>query len=232
MDDLPVDHDVIVVGTGMPESIVAAAIARIGQRVLHLDKEAHYGSLWASYNFTSLREWMFNRRIPLEEETDASSFDALLHAGESYVLTARNYPVISNAKEVVNVLESIPERQAPSPCPKQPEAVADVNPAVGEALVSASVESSSTDVESCPCPELISAPECPRPAADVVGADDVGNGTPAPAGSDEGGSRPTVADPAEVSGSDNSSPDATFGSVTQRGESSLGKTRTEDVPEY
>ncbi|KAM7290263.1 putative Rab proteins geranylgeranyltransferase component A [Ixodes scapularis] len=221
MDDLPVDHDVIVVGTGMPESIIAAAIARIGQRVLHLDKEAHYGSLWASYNFTSLREWMFNRRIPLEEETDASSFDALLHAGESYVLTARNYPVISNAKEIVNVPESIPDRQAPSPCPEQPEAAADVNPAVGEALVSASAESSSTDFESCPCPELISAHECPRPVADVSGADDVGNGTPVPTSSDENGSRPTVADPAEVSGSDNSSLDATFGSVTQRGESSL-----------
>ncbi|CAN7998512.1 unnamed protein product [Ixodes hexagonus] len=272
MDDLPVDHDVIVVGTGMPESIVAAAISRIGQRVLHLDKEAHYGSLWASYNFTSLREWMFNRRTPLEEDVDASSFEALLHAGESYVLTARNYSVISNAKEIVNVPEIIPERRAPSPAPEQTEAATDVSRAVGEVSVSTSTESSSTDVGSCPCPELISAPECSCPAADVADPNNAENLATAAEGSEGVGNRrklsrdvflhryhhafshilarigsytyarakmaslvlapsraainsvitAAVADAAEVSGSDNASLDATFGSVSQRDESSLG----------
>lgn len=220
MDDLPVDHDVIVVGTGMPESIVAAAVARIGQRVLHLDKEAHYGSLWASYNFTSLREWMFNHRAPLEEDTNASSFQVLLHDGESYVATPRNYSVISNAKEIVNVPEAIPKCKAPNLASEQTEMAAAVDPRVGEELTS--TESSSIDVGGCPCPEFISAPECPRPESDVADPNNGGNVTPAAAGSAEGSNRSMVPDNAEVNGSNNASLDATDGSVTTHSESSLG----------
>ncbi|RZF44258.1 hypothetical protein LSTR_LSTR012125 [Laodelphax striatellus] len=36
-DLLPTEYDVIVVGTGMAESIVAAAVSRIGKKVLHMD---------------------------------------------------------------------------------------------------------------------------------------------------------------------------------------------------
>lgn len=218
MDDLPVDHDVIVVGTGMPESIVAAAVARIGQRILHLDKEAHYGSLWASYNLTSLREWMFNQRTPLQEDTDASSFEVLLHDGESYVLTPRNYSVISNAKEIINVPEAIPECKAPNLASEQTEMAAAVDPRVGEELTW--TESSSIDAGGCPCPEFISAPECPRPASDVSDPNNSENVTPA--GSAEGSNRSMVTDSAEVSGSDNSSLGATFGSMAQPSESSSG----------
>lgn len=100
MDDLPTDHDVIVIGTGMPESIVAAAVSRIGHRVLHLDKEAHYGSLWASYNFASLREWLFAQNPPLPSEPLA---EIPLEHGESVMATAQNKSSISNAKEIINV---------------------------------------------------------------------------------------------------------------------------------
>ncbi|XP_052274628.1 rab proteins geranylgeranyltransferase component A-like isoform X4 [Dreissena polymorpha] len=55
--DLPNEFDVVVLGTGMPESIVAAAFSRIGQRVLHLDKNDHYSGDWASFNLKSLEEW-------------------------------------------------------------------------------------------------------------------------------------------------------------------------------
>lgn len=57
-DDLPTDFQVIVVGTGMVESIVAAACSRIGKDVLHLDFSDHYGGLWASYNFDGLQKFI------------------------------------------------------------------------------------------------------------------------------------------------------------------------------
>ena len=40
--------DVVVLGTGLTESIVAAAFARCGRRVLHLDSTESYGGEWRS----------------------------------------------------------------------------------------------------------------------------------------------------------------------------------------
>lgn len=57
-DDFPTDFQVIVVGTGMVESIVAAACSRIRKNVLHLDSSDHYGGLWASYNFDGLQKFI------------------------------------------------------------------------------------------------------------------------------------------------------------------------------
>ncbi|XP_004927771.1 rab proteins geranylgeranyltransferase component A 2 [Bombyx mori] len=57
-EDFPTDFQVIVVGTGMVESIVAAACSRIGKNVLHMDSSDHYGGLWASYNFEGLQKFI------------------------------------------------------------------------------------------------------------------------------------------------------------------------------
>ena len=38
MSDLPTSYDVVVVGTGLTESILAAALSRIGKTVLHIDR--------------------------------------------------------------------------------------------------------------------------------------------------------------------------------------------------
>ena len=38
-------YDVIVVGTGLTESIAAAALARTGRKVLHLDALPFYGEV-------------------------------------------------------------------------------------------------------------------------------------------------------------------------------------------
>ncbi|KAK9810589.1 hypothetical protein WJX73_002878 [Symbiochloris irregularis] len=57
MDTLPDAFDIIVLGTGLPESIVAGAAAKAGKRVLHLDKEEHYGSQWASLPLEEFKAW-------------------------------------------------------------------------------------------------------------------------------------------------------------------------------
>ena len=48
----------IVIGTGLEESIVAAAVARNGHSVLHIDTKDYYGEDWASFNFRALQEWI------------------------------------------------------------------------------------------------------------------------------------------------------------------------------
>ena len=38
MSDLPKDYDVIISGTGLTETILSAALARIGKSVFHIDR--------------------------------------------------------------------------------------------------------------------------------------------------------------------------------------------------
>uniref|UniRef100_A0A1L8DLH9 Rab proteins geranylgeranyltransferase component A n=1 Tax=Nyssomyia neivai TaxID=330878 RepID=A0A1L8DLH9_9DIPT len=55
-EDLPKEFDLTVIGTGLTESIVAAAASRIGKTVLHLDVNEYYGSYWASFNLRTLQQ--------------------------------------------------------------------------------------------------------------------------------------------------------------------------------
>lgn len=50
----PSNFDVIVLGTGLPESILAASIASCGKTVLHLDAYDSYLSPWASLSFSQI----------------------------------------------------------------------------------------------------------------------------------------------------------------------------------
>ncbi|NXO88994.1 RAE1 geranylgeranyltransferase, partial [Certhia brachydactyla] len=67
-DNLPTEFDVVVVGTGLPESIIAAACARSGQRVLHVDSRNYYGGNWASFSFSGLLSWIKEN----QQKTDVS----------------------------------------------------------------------------------------------------------------------------------------------------------------
>ncbi|XP_076274633.1 rab escort protein [Rhynchophorus ferrugineus] len=53
---LPTEFDIIIIGTGLVESIISAAASRIGKRVLHVDTNDYYGGTWASFNLKSLQE--------------------------------------------------------------------------------------------------------------------------------------------------------------------------------
>ena len=49
MDALPSPVDALVVGTGLVESMIAAALARCGDSVLHVDRNEFYGSDGAGF---------------------------------------------------------------------------------------------------------------------------------------------------------------------------------------
>ncbi|KAK9462354.1 GDP dissociation inhibitor-domain-containing protein [Lipomyces oligophaga] len=53
----PETCDVLVYGTGLVESIVAAALAWSGSNVVHIDHNPYYGGLWASLNLEELKTW-------------------------------------------------------------------------------------------------------------------------------------------------------------------------------
>uniref|UniRef100_A0A8C9MHC3 Rab proteins geranylgeranyltransferase component A n=1 Tax=Serinus canaria TaxID=9135 RepID=A0A8C9MHC3_SERCA len=54
--------------SGLPESIIAAACARSGQRVLHVDSRNYYGGNWASFSFSGLLSWIKEN----QQKTDLS----------------------------------------------------------------------------------------------------------------------------------------------------------------
>lgn len=53
MEDLPSEFDLVVIGTGLSESIIAAAASRVGKTVLHVDENEYYCGYWASFNLES-----------------------------------------------------------------------------------------------------------------------------------------------------------------------------------
>ncbi|XP_046488159.1 rab escort protein isoform X2 [Neodiprion pinetum] len=95
-DDLPTEYDVVVVGTGMTESIVAAAASRIGKRVLHLDSNEYYGGLWATFNFDGLQKWIEDLKSPKQNVADATS---LLQADEKFLKASNQYSTVENIIE-------------------------------------------------------------------------------------------------------------------------------------
>ncbi|XP_065545595.1 rab proteins geranylgeranyltransferase component A 2-like isoform X2 [Lathamus discolor] len=69
-DNLPSEFDVVVIGTGLPESIIAAACARSGQRVLHVDSKNYYGGNWASFSFSGLLSWIKENQTGISDECE------------------------------------------------------------------------------------------------------------------------------------------------------------------
>jgi len=65
--DLPTDYEVIVIGTGLEESIVAAAVARNGHSVLHIDTKDYYGEDWASFNFRPYKTGLLHNLLRLRK---------------------------------------------------------------------------------------------------------------------------------------------------------------------
>src|SRR4051794_30347793 len=63
MDDLPSEFDVIIVGTGLAESIVSAAVARSGHSVLHGQVDDDQLANIKVWEFCSGSPKMWQRRV-------------------------------------------------------------------------------------------------------------------------------------------------------------------------
>ncbi|KAK7880940.1 hypothetical protein WMY93_032430, partial [Mugilogobius chulae] len=93
--ELPSEFDVVIVGTGLCESVVAAACSRVGQRVLHLDRRSYYASDWASFTFNGLLTWIQEQQAEPEPEQPCD-WSSLLQEGEELVHLNQSYSSISN----------------------------------------------------------------------------------------------------------------------------------------
>ncbi|XP_062938924.1 rab proteins geranylgeranyltransferase component A 2 isoform X2 [Cynocephalus volans] len=84
-DSLPTQFDVVIIGTGLPESILAAACSRSGQRVLHIDSRSYYGGNWASFSFSGLLSWLkeYQQNSDIGEESNAAWRDLILETEEA-----------------------------------------------------------------------------------------------------------------------------------------------------
>lgn len=91
-DSLPTEFDVIIIGTGLPESILAAACSRTGQRVLHVDSRSYYGGNWASFTFPGLLSWLkeCEQDSEAEDQSTAAWQDLIRDTEEAIALRRRD----------------------------------------------------------------------------------------------------------------------------------------------
>ncbi|XP_035287802.1 rab proteins geranylgeranyltransferase component A 1 isoform X2 [Anguilla anguilla] len=95
-DNLPTEFDVVILGTGLAESVIAAACSRVGQRVLHIDKRNYYAGNWASFTFNGLLAWIEEYK---EQQRDVDSDDSWrekLEEGEEPLLLGTVDTSVSN----------------------------------------------------------------------------------------------------------------------------------------
>ncbi|XP_058069577.1 rab escort protein 1-like isoform X2 [Magnolia sinica] len=73
----PSSYDLIVVGTGLPESVLAAAAASAGKSVLHLDPNSFYASHFASLPLSAFSSFLLSQlNIPSEHSQSSHSDSA------------------------------------------------------------------------------------------------------------------------------------------------------------
>ncbi|CAN8063058.1 unnamed protein product [Agarophyton chilense] len=70
------DFDVVIVGTDLPQAILAAALSIAGSRVLHLDSNEFYGGKWATVQLSLLESVIF------EAEQDTHDQGTSLHTSQ------------------------------------------------------------------------------------------------------------------------------------------------------
>lgn len=90
-EELPDDFDVIVVGTGLTESIVSGALSRIGKKVLHLDHLKNYGSDWSSFNLKAFEQRMKECTEPSLEHAIDNDLPECVDGNEEIFIPITNF---------------------------------------------------------------------------------------------------------------------------------------------
>ncbi|XP_066571017.1 rab proteins geranylgeranyltransferase component A 1 isoform X2 [Amia ocellicauda] len=97
-ENLPSEFDVVILGTGLPESIIAAACSRIGQRVLHVDRRTYYAGNWASFTFSGLLSWIEDYKQDGHSTVEVKEWRDKLQEGEEAILLNPVDKAISNVE--------------------------------------------------------------------------------------------------------------------------------------
>ncbi|KAM3827586.1 rab proteins geranylgeranyltransferase component A 1 [Vipera latastei] len=97
-DRLPSEFDVVVIGTGLPESIIAAACARSGQRVLHVDSRNYYGGNWASFSFSGLLSWIKENQEQADPCEESTAWQELILENEEAIPLNKEDQTIQNVE--------------------------------------------------------------------------------------------------------------------------------------
>ncbi|XP_022625128.1 rab proteins geranylgeranyltransferase component A 1-like [Seriola dumerili] len=151
-EDLPSEFDVVILGTGLAESVVAAACSRVGQRVLHLDRKSYYAANWASFTFNGLLTWIQQHHESQPEEVQ--DWSSLLQEGEELIyLSTSDSASISNLQVFCFTSEEDEEEEAQSPDPPnttEEETVVDDEDAVKETPETESADSKDEETKEKP----------------------------------------------------------------------------------
>uniref|UniRef100_A0A8C1Q514 CHM Rab escort protein n=1 Tax=Cyprinus carpio TaxID=7962 RepID=A0A8C1Q514_CYPCA len=97
-EDLPSQFDVVILGTGLTESVIAAACSRVGQSVLHLDRRNYYAGNWASFTFNGLLSWIeeYKNQQKVQITESEQVWRSLIDEGEDVVPLSSVDSSISN----------------------------------------------------------------------------------------------------------------------------------------
>ncbi|XP_078481657.1 rab proteins geranylgeranyltransferase component A 2 [Ciona intestinalis] len=92
---LPDEFDVIIIGTGLPASVVSGALSRINKKVLHLDRNDYYGGSWSSFNIKSVETFLQN---PYDSADDEHTSNIEVSENEEFVPILQNKNFITKAE--------------------------------------------------------------------------------------------------------------------------------------
>ncbi|KAI3867146.1 hypothetical protein MKX03_008198 [Papaver bracteatum] len=114
----PSVFDLIVVGTGLPESVIAAAASVAGKTVLHVDSNSFYGSGFSSFSFDDFTSFLHAQKTPPETTLSHGS----VVGGTSNVDGDTDYVIIDlKPKSLYSDIEisSLPEEESVKACSRK-----------------------------------------------------------------------------------------------------------------
>ncbi|KFV52340.1 Rab proteins geranylgeranyltransferase component A 1, partial [Tyto alba] len=85
--------------SGLPESIIAAACARSGQRVLHVDSRNYYGGNWASFSFSGLLSWIKENQEKTGVNDECEDWKKLILENEEVISLIKNDKTIQHVED-------------------------------------------------------------------------------------------------------------------------------------
>lgn len=83
---------------GLPESIIAAACSRSGQRVLHVDSRSYYGGNWASFSFSGLLSWLREYQDNSDIVNESPAWEEQILENEEAIALGRNDKTIQHVE--------------------------------------------------------------------------------------------------------------------------------------